>query len=247
MPEVAVAVVDAETPGNVGTIARAMKNFGFSELLLVDPPELDPEGPAHGFAGHAREDVLPAARETTLEDLVESYYTVGFTAVTNEDGSKHTRYPFVTPADLDEELAGVDAPVALVFGRESVGLANEEIARLDRVCSIPAAAEYPVLNLGQAATVALYELRELAGADTQLPAVTDRADPDAVEALIEGFEAFLVDIGYREVKRAKTVRLFRRLIGRAYPTEREVTTLRGVFRRGSQHESGDDGPTGEDD
>ena len=43
MPQIAVAVVDAETPGNVGTIARAMKNFGFSDLLLVDPPDLDPE------------------------------------------------------------------------------------------------------------------------------------------------------------------------------------------------------------
>jgi tRNA (cytidine32/uridine32-2'-O)-methyltransferase len=234
MPEIAVAVVDAETPGNVGTIARAMKNFGFSDLLLVDPPELDPEGPAYGFAGHAREDVLPGARETTLDAVIEEYYTVGFTAVTNEGGSKHVRYPFLTPAELAEELVEVDAPVALVFGRESVGLTNEEIARLDRVCSIPAAAEYPVLNLGQAATVALYELRDLASADTQHPEVTDRADPDAVEALVEGFEGFLDDVGYREVKRAKTVRLFRRLVGRAYPTEREVTTLRGVFRRGSQ-------------
>ena len=237
--ETAVAVVDADTPGNVGTIARAMKNFGFADLLLVDPPDLDPEGEAYGFAGQAREDVLPEATETTLDAIIESYYTVGFTAVTNESGANHVRYPFLTPAELAEELAGVDADVALVFGREDTGLSNDELARLDRVCSIPASADYPVLNLGQAATIALYELRDLAGTESQLPDITDRADPGAVEGLIDQFEAFLDDVGYREIKRAKTARLWRRVIGRAHPTEREVTTLRGVFRRGSQRATDD--------
>jgi TrmH family RNA methyltransferase len=232
--ETVVAVVDAETPGNVGTIARAMKNFGFTELLLVDPPDLDPGGEAHGFAGHAREDVLPGATETTLEAIVETYYTVGFTAITNESGANHVRYPFVTPSALADELAGIDADAALVFGREDTGLSNDELARLDRVCSIPASAEYPVLNLGQAATVALYELQNLTDGESQLPEITDRADPGAIEALIDQFEGLLDDIGYREVKRAKTARLWRRLIGRANPTEREVTTLRGVLRRASQ-------------
>ena len=241
MPEVAVAVVDAETPGNVGTIARAMKNFGFADLLLVDPPDLDPEGEAYGMAGHAREDVLPGAVETTLDDIVEEHYTVGFTAITNESGANHVRYPFLTPAELADELAGIDADVALVFGREDVGLTNDEIARLDRVCSIPASEEYPVLNLGQAATVALYELRDLASSGSQLPEITDRADPASVEALIEQFGAFLEAIGYRKVKRAKTRRLFRRLVARAHPTEREVTTLRGVLRRASQSASDEDG------
>jgi TrmH family RNA methyltransferase len=236
---ISVAVVDAETAGNVGTIARAMKNFGFEDLLLVDPPDIDPEGEAYGFAGHAREDVLPGATETTFDAVVGGYHTVGFTAITNESGANHVRYPFLTPAELADELAGTDADVALVFGREDVGLSNDELARLDRVCSIPASAEYPVLNLGQAATVALYELRELPEAESQLPEITDRADPGAVEALIDQFEALLDDTGYREVKRAKTARLWRRVIGRADPTEREVTTLRGVFRRASQRATDD--------
>jgi TrmH family RNA methyltransferase len=237
--ETAVAVVDADTPGNVGTIARAMKNFGFADLLLVDPPDLDPEGEAYGFAGQAREDVLPEATETTLDAIIEGYYTVGFTAVTNESGANHVRYPFLTPGELTEELGGIDADVALVFGREDTGLSNDELARLDRVCSIPASAEYPVLNLGQAATIALYELRDLPDAESQLPDITDRADPGAVEALLDQFESLLDDIGYREVKRAKTARLWRRVIGRAHPTEREVTTLRGVLRRAGQRAADD--------
>jgi tRNA (cytidine32/uridine32-2'-O)-methyltransferase len=239
--DIAVVVVDAETPGNIGTIARAMKNFGFVDLLLVDPPGLEPDGEAYGFAGHAREDILPGATETTLEAVVENYYTVGFTAITNESGASHVRYPFVTPSGLADELDEVDADTALVFGREDTGLSNDELARLDRVCSIPASPDYPVLNLGQAATVALYELRNLPESGSQLPEITDRADPEAIEGLIDGFEALLDDIGYREVKRAKTARLWRRLIGRAHPTEREVTTLRGVLRRASQRARDDPG------
>ena len=247
MGETVVVVVDAETPGNVGTIARAMKNFGFAELLLVDPPDLEPGGEAHGFAGHAREDILPEATETTLGAVAENYYTVGFTAVTNESGANHVRYPFLTPRELSEELAGVDADTALVFGREDTGLSNDELARLDRVCSIPASAEYPVLNLGQAATVALYELRALTDGESQLPEITDRADPGAVEALIDQFGSLLEDIGHREVKRAKTARLWRRLIARAHPTEREVTTLRGVLRRAGQQARRSDDGGGPDD
>jgi TrmH family RNA methyltransferase len=230
--DISVAVVDAETPGNVGTIARAMKNFGLSELLLVDPPPLDPEGEAYGMAGHAREDVLPNARETTFDDLVENYYTVGCTAVTNEDATKHVRYPFLTPAELPDALADLDAPVCIVFGRERVGLTNEELGRLDRVCSIPASADYPVLNLGQAATVTLYELRALTLDGTQHPEDRhERADEAELEGFYEEFERFLGAVNHPEGKRPKAVRMARRLFGRAHPTGREARTLRGLLGR----------------
>lgn len=230
----AVVVVDARTPGNVGTIARAMKNFGFSDLYLVDPPALDPDGEAYGFAGQARADVLPDATETTLEEVVETFHTVGFTAVTNEDGSSHVRFPFKTPAELADSLQGRSQHTALVFGREPTGLHNEELAKLDEICAIPADAEYPVLNLGQAATIALYELRDLALEESQLP---DRepslAEPHERERFFDHVERFLVEIDHPAEKRAKTLRLLRRLIGRAHPTGRELVTLRGVMRRAS--------------
>lgn len=233
--DVSVALVDAETPGNVGTVARSMKNFGFTELLLVDPPPLEPDGEAFGFAGRAREDVLPNAREVSFDDLVSSYHTVGFTAVTNESGANHVRYPYVTPAELADRLAAVSGPTAVVFGRERVGLTNDELARLDEVGSIPASADYPVLNLGQAATVVLYELRGLALAETQLPdRGRDRAEPAEIEGFHGQFERFLADLHYADEKRAKTARLVRRVVGRADPTGRELRTLRGVFRRAAE-------------
>ena len=233
----AVVVVDAQTPGNVGTIARSMKNFGFRDLLLVDPPELDPEGEAYGFAGQAREDVLPNAERTTLDSVIERYHTVGFTAVTNEDGSSHVRFPFKTPRELVASLRELTVPTALVFGREPTGLHNEELARLDEICAIPADPEYPVLNLGQAATVALYELRALTLSETQLPdREPSRADQAEIERFYEHVDRFLSQIGYAEEKRQKTGRLVRRLIGRAHPTGREIVTLRGVMRQATTDE-----------
>ena len=129
-----VVVVDAKTPGNIGTIARAMKNFGLDDLKLVDPPELAEDGEAYGFAGHAREDVLPNAEDVSFEWVVENYHTVGTTAITGEDDRSHERFPFKTPVELRESLRGVDAPTALVFGREGRGLNNDELSRLDEVC-----------------------------------------------------------------------------------------------------------------
>jgi tRNA (cytidine32/uridine32-2'-O)-methyltransferase len=233
-PDISIAVVDAETPGNVGTVARAMKNFGLSDLLLVDPPALDPEGEAYGMAGHAREDVLPNAREVSFDHLVETYHTVGCTAVTGEDARRHVRYPYRTPADLADSLRDVEADTCIVFGRERVGLTNEELGRLDEICAIPASADYPVLNLGQAATVVIYELRDLAVDETQLPdGPIERADEAELEGLHGEFDRFLSNVSHPEEKREKARRLLRRVLGRAHPTDREARTLRGILRRGN--------------
>jgi TrmH family RNA methyltransferase len=229
-----VAVVDAETPGNVGTIARAMKNFGVSDLYLVDPPELDPDGEAYGFAGRAREDVLPNAREVPFDHLVETFHTVGCTAITNENAASHVRYPVRTPAGLAEALRDVEADICIVFGREKDGLTNDELARIDEICSIPASADYPVLNLGQAATIVLYELRELTVAETQQPDERhERAAEHEIEGLHEEFERFLASINHPEPRREKARRMLRRLVGRAHPTGREARTLRGILNRAS--------------
>jgi len=241
---VSVAVVDAETPGNVGTIARSMKNFGMTDLLLVNPPELDRDGEAYGFAGQAREDVLPNARTVDFDFLVENFHTVGCTAIPNENATSHVRYPFKTPRELATTLQGVAADTCLVFGREANGLNNDELARLDEICAIPASGDYPVLNLGQAATIILYELRDVTVEETQLPEITDRADEQAIEGLHDQFADFLRSLGHPEEKRPKTERMWRRVLGRAHPTGREVRTLRGLFRRASERIDGtlrDDG------
>ena len=232
----AVAIVEPKTPGNIGTIARAMKNFEMDDLKLVNPPEFGRDSQAYGFAGQAREDVLPNADEVTFDELVENYHTVGCTATTNEDARKHRRFPFRTPAELADSLRDAEANTCLIFGREDNGLTNDEMARVDEVCSIPASADYSSLNLGQAATITLYELRELTVSETQHPDVErERADESEVERFYDHFAEFLGTVDYPVEKRDKTLRLIRRLLGRAHPTTREVRTLRGVLRRATYH------------
>ncbi|MFC4449938.1 RNA methyltransferase [Halorussus aquaticus] len=236
----AVAVVEPKTPGNIGTIARAMKNFGMHDLKLVNPPEFGRDSEAYGFAGQAREDVLPNYDDVTFDHLVENYHTVALTATTNEDARKHRRFPFKTVDELADSLRDVEADTCLVFGREDNGLTNDEMAFVDEVCSIPASSDYSSLNLGQAATVTLYELRDLTVEETQLPDVErERADESEIEGFYDHFGEFLAAIDHPEEKRAKTLRLVRRLLGRAHPTGREVRTLRGVLRRAIYH--ADDG------
>jgi TrmH family RNA methyltransferase len=242
-----VVVVEPQTPGNVGTIARAMKNFGFSDLKLVDPPELDRDGEAYGFAGQAREDVLPNADEVAFDEVVENYHTVGMTAITNEDCRKHTRFPFVTPDEMADELATVETDTAILFGREDNGLANDELERVDQIGAIPASADYSSLNLGQAATVTLYELRDLTLDETQLPdRERERAAQPAIERLHDEFSSFLAAVGHPEEKRGKTERMLRRFVGRAHPTEREASRMTGLFRKAAAglDDRGDDADGG---
>ncbi len=119
-----------------------------------------------------------------------------------------------------------------MFGREGRGLNNNELAELDVICSIPASAEYPVLNLGQAATVVFYELRSLTLSETQLPDIErERADEPDIDRLHSFFTKFLTRVEGREYKRQKTALMLRRLLGRANPTQREVSRLTGLFRR----------------
>ncbi len=229
-PGISIAVVDAKTPGNVGTIARAMKNFGLSDLYLVDPPELDPDGDAYGFAGQARTDLLPNAKTVSFDYLVENFHTVGTTATTNSDHRRHVRYPYKTPDELRDSLASVATETVVIFGRERVGLHNEELARLDEICSIPASDSYPVLNLGQAATVICYALSPLSIESTQQPDQIVRAPEADIEGLYAEFDRLLGQLGETD-DRDRLMRLWRRLLGRAHPTKREVSSLRGVVRR----------------
>jgi len=231
-PDISIVLIGVQTPGNIGTAARAMKNFGFSKLLLVDPPTLPRDGDAYGFAGQAREDILPNHKIVSFDYVVENYHTVAFTAITNQSGAKHMRFPFLTTRDILDEVSQLSGPIALVFGRERIGLTNVEIAKLDRICSIPASSLYPTLNLGQAVTVVLYELSPLSLFESQHPNLEfDLATPLELEDFYAHFSSLLTALDYPSHKHKKTLRLIRRVFGRTRPTSRELTTLRGVFRR----------------
>jgi tRNA/rRNA methyltransferase len=230
--DVRVILVEPKLAENIGAVARVLKNFGFSELYLVKPPALTEK--MFWVASHA-EDVLRASTVVSnLDDAIAgSKLVVGTTAKTGISASRHLRKPLFSPRELIAKVVDGEGVLALLFGPEDRGLLNEELVHCDLLVSIPTSAAYPVLNLSHAVAIVLYELYELqeqqafepdSSMQPPLAAVADK------ERLFEHVSMFLEEIEYRAHKRARTMLMLRRLLGRAVLTAREVRTLRGILR-----------------
>lgn len=222
--EIRIILVEPMYQGNVGSVARAMKNFGHTDLVLVNPCKL--EGEARAMSSHAR-DVLERARITsTLEEAVKGAdLRIGTTGVASLKTGEHIRLPLYTLRELKEKFKGYSGTIALLFGREDSGFSNDELKSFDMLITIPTSEIYPIMNLSHAVAVVLYELSELEGGNNPL------ADGFDLQLLYEHLEELLEEIDYRPHKKDKTFLMLRRIFGRAGLTPREVQTLRGVIRR----------------
>ena len=222
--EISVVLVEPMYQGNVGSVARAMKNFGYTDLALVNPCKL--EGQARAMASHAR-DVLEGARITsTLDEAVEgANLLVGTTGVASLKTGEHIRLPLYSVRELKEKLRGCSGKVSILFGREDSGFRNEELKSFDMLITIPTSEIYPIMNLSHAVTVVLYELSELEGGNSPL------AEGYDLKLLYGHLEELLEKVDYPPHKKDKTFLMLRRIFGRAGLTPREVQTLRGIIRK----------------
>jgi len=219
-----IVLVEPKYEGNIGSVARAMKNFGFKELILVKPPPLGDF--CRAMASHAADVLDDCKTVDSFEDAVKnSNIVVGTTGITGGSGDEHIRMPFFTPKELGEKLRGKEGDISLVFGREDVGLSNEEIKKCDMIVNIPTCAEYPVMNLSHAVAIILYELCNVSSGKIEL------AKHDDLERLYEHYQSILNQIDYPKHKRNKTFLMLRRIFGRATLTGREVQTFRGILRK----------------
>lgn len=219
-----VVLVEPLHSGNIGSVARVMKNFGFKELVLLNPCDLDT--PARVMAMHAYDIIENARIEFSLKDALKgSNVIAGMTGDAGKTDNRHMRMPVFTPRMLKEKLEGKSGAVSLLFGRENDGLRNEELELCDFIVNIPTSEEYPSMNLSHAVAVVLYELSDVESGETYL------ADHFDIELLYEHIEEVLSDIEYKEHKEDKTMLMLKRILGRAELTGREVQTLRGVLRR----------------
>ncbi len=223
---VAVVLVEPQSPGNVGMVCRAMKNFGLTDLRLVNPCQLDhPE--ALKFAVSAK-DLLSAARIFT--SLVEAIDDAPLSIATTRRHGKY-RQEIFTPTEI---VAKIDSQLpinraALVFGREDSGLTTDEVALCRWQATIPTADEYGSLNLSQAVLLFCYELREGLQC-TGEASVRELAPTASVEPLYEQMESVLLKIGFLKPENpAHLMRSFRRIFARAELDSREVSILRGMF------------------
>lgn len=227
---ISVVLVGAETAGNVGSVARVMKNFGLSELVLVSPKCKPDSKEAKDRASHAS-DVLEKAIVTDFSYLKKYDYLVGTTAKLGTDYNL-PRIP-MSPAGLASKLKGVDkrTKIALLFGRESFGLLNKELQKCDFMVTIPSSKEYPTLNLSHAVAVVLYELfkDELEGdMNKRYIPISGKEKQVALEKI----DNILNKMQFATPEKRETQkRLWKRMIGKAMLTKREAFALLGFLRK----------------
>ncbi|MHC1570528.1 MAG: RNA methyltransferase [Methermicoccaceae archaeon] len=222
MPSIRVVLVEPMGEGNIGACARLVKNFGAEKLVLVNPPPLGDE--ARMLAVHAQDVLDDAVVCSSLKEAIEGCsFVIGTTGVLARGEDDHYRFPMYDVHELGSLADGKS--VAVVFGRESCGLTNDELVLCDVVATIPTSPAYPSLNLSHAVAIVLYELSGLECS------MHDHSSVEHREGLVSHLDALLVEIDYPAHKRKKTIRMARRLLGRAHPTVREVFTLRGIIRK----------------
>jgi len=228
MREVTVVLVGPKNEGNVGAVARAMKNFGARRLVLVDPCPIGDEARKRAMQGA---EILDAARNApTLEAALHGAdLVVGTTGIATSNEKKFLRIA-MAPRDLARRTAAMDGTLAVVFGREDFGLLEEELALCDLLVSIPASPQYPILNLSHAAVIVLYEL-----AAAVLPRRGARkASGGEKEVLHAALSDLMEATDYPPHKRTRTKVMFRRLVGRAVPSKWEFHALMGVLQRATK-------------
>lgn len=228
MADLRVVMVEPKHEGNVGAVARAMKNFGISDLRLVRPCPIGDEARRRSMHGI---DVLEAAKKhaTLARAIAGTDLVIATSSVATESEKKFARIA-TTPRDLAAKLAEMRGKVALVFGREDYGLLNEELLVADLLVSIPATPEYPTLNVGQAAAIVFYETYS-GGARAPRPRTASGMEK---EKLFEAFDELLAESNYPVHKRQRTTVMFRRLVGRAVPSKWEFHALMGVLQRATK-------------
>jgi len=226
-----VVLISPRNPLNIGAAARAMSNFGFSELRLVNPYEVAFREARSAVRAHA---VLEQAREfsTVAEAVADCALVVGTTAI----GPRVLEHPLrrleYGGKFIAKKLAA--APVALLFGSEKFGLSNEDMSHCHWLMRIPAREEHGSMNLGQAVAVCLYEIIRSPAAAKPAPDSKRLAAAAQLERITELLETILDHSGYVHARvegstRMKIRRLVRRLQLNAHDAEVWLGMLRQIL------------------
>ncbi|GAM11501.1 tRNA (cytidine/uridine-2'-O-)-methyltransferase TrmJ [Geobacter sp. OR-1] len=221
-----IVLVEPQSPGNVGMVCRAMKNFGLSDLRLVNPCPIDhPE--ALKFAVSAKGMLASARIFGTLEEAIADCQ---LSVATTRRHGKY-RQEIFSPGEVVARIgAGIPANrAALVFGREDSGLTTDEVALCRWQATIPTD-EFGSLNLAQAVLLFCYELHQGLSAAKVADDARQLAPPVEIEPLYAQMQATLLKIGFLKPENpSHLMRSFRRIFSRAGLDSREVAVLRGLF------------------
>ena len=224
-----IVLVRSRNPLNIGAAARAMSNFGFTCLRVVNPYEV---AFREARSAVGAPEVLAGSEEFTsgADAVADCGLVVGTTAL----GHREIRHPLRRL----EEAAGVinsqSSPVALLFGSEKTGLSNRDFSHCHWLLRIPTLECNISMNLGQAVAVCLYELiRE--GGSIPVPKHEDRADAQQLERISGVLTEALIAAGYANSEgRSATQQKVRRLVYRLNPSSADAELLLGMLRHVSR-------------
>ena len=226
--QVRIVLVEPLEAGNVGATARAMKNFGFTDLWIVGGKQERTDDVSAWWAVGAIDVVQNATRVDTLEEaLVDCHLTVATTAVRGRQVFDHLQ-----PADvarLAGEQLGDEHRLAVVFGREKSGLTGREVMLCQRTASIPTWPEFPTMNLAMSVAIFCYELGK---GLRPAPAPRDPVPHQLVNELTRQTRELLSTIGYFGDKSPdRMCAELQAIVGRAALTTREASLLLAMVRK----------------
>jgi TrmH family RNA methyltransferase len=229
-----IVLVETSHPGNIGAVARAMKNMALDQLVLVSPKQF-PHAEASARASGA-DDVLQNARVTdTLSAGLEGCGLV--LATTGRERDQNFRVLDARAAAQRAVEQSTISPVAIVFGSERTGLTNDQLQHAHALLAIPANPIYPSLNIAMAVQIVVYEImcarlqhEQRAPRSITSPAVP-LADAQEMERMYQHLAEVLLEIDFRDRTQSGTnlMKRFRRLLQRAEPDMNEVHILRGFL------------------
>jgi tRNA/rRNA methyltransferase len=229
----AVILVAPQLAENIGTAARAMANFGLTDLRLVAPRDGWPSDKARSAASRADHVIDRVRVFDRLEEAVAGLSFVYATTARSRDMAKAVVGPRAA-AEAARVRAGVGNRVGFLFGRERTGLTNEEVALADEILTLPVDPDFSSLNIAQAVLIVAYEWRLSGTEGAALPFAAAIAEQAPREQLVAGFEHFerALDAAgfFRPPERRPHLSLaLRAMFQRAGLTEQEVRTLRGII------------------
>ncbi len=226
-----VILVGITHAGNIGAIARVMKNMGLHKLTLVSSTSCGPESEALAMASGAYRLVEQAQRIDDLRVALEQ--TIMAVGTSGRLGGKRTNAGTPTeviPMLVDQALVG---PVACVFGRESKGLTNEELKLCTHHMIIPTDAHFASMNIAHAAAVTAYEIFKITSMPVGFQARKARpASVKSREDMFQHIEDVLTRAGFLDRSNPlRMMRDIRRIFNSADVDDRDVKIVRGLFRK----------------
>lgn len=230
LDQIRIILVGTTHTGNMGSVARAMKTMGLSQLWLVAPKEA-PDGQAYALAAGASDILAKAQIVDTLEEAIADCGLIVGTSAR----SRTLPWPMLDPRTCAQKAMqeSQNKPVAIIFGRESSGLTNEELQLCNHHLCIAANPEYSSLNLAMAVQILTYEVRMAALALQDQPvAASDIVYPtaDQMDKFYVHLEQTLNETGFIIQQHPGIVMTkLRRLFTRARPEEAELNILRGIL------------------